>query len=135
VNLQSILKLASSALGAESTRVRIISENIANTDSVSADGQTPYRRKIITFSAVFDRKAKSELVKVKSIDMDRSDFIRRYEPSNPRAKTDGYVDYPNIQPVIEMADLRDAERSYKANVQVVQTAKQLFKNALDILKA
>jgi flagellar basal-body rod protein FlgC len=135
MNLQTIMRLASSALGAESTRVRVISENIANTDSVMPDGQTPYRRKITTFAAVFDRSAKADLVKVKNIGTDNSEFIRRYEPNNPRASADGYVSYPNIQPMIEMSDLRDAERSYKANVQVIQTAKQLFKNALDILKA
>jgi len=135
MNLQRIIRIASSALGAESARVGVISENLANTDSVMPDGQTPYRRKITTFAAVFDRSARADLVRVKNVSTDNSEFIRRYEPNSPRASADGYVSYANIQPMIEMADLRDAERSYKANVQVIQTAKQLFKNALDILKS
>ncbi len=133
--LRGILKLASSALGAQSTRIRVISENIANSESVYADGRTPYRRKVTTFEAVFDRKAAAEHVRIRRISADPSDMPRRYEPSHPRADGAGYVQYPNVQPLIEMADLRDAERSYRANVQVVETAKRLFRNALDILRA
>lgn len=133
--LRGILKLASSALGAQSTRIRVISENIANSESVYGDGRTPYRRKVTTFEAVFDRKAAAEHVRIRRISADPSDMPRRYEPSHPRADGAGYVQYPNVQPLIEMADLRDAERSYRANVQVVETAKRLFRNALDILRA
>lgn len=133
--LRDILKLASSALGAQSTRIRVISENIANSDSAYSDGKTPYRRKVTTFEAVFDRKAAIENVRVRQINRDLSDPVRRYEPSHPRADAAGYVQYPNVQPLIEMADLRDAERSYRANVQVVETAKRLFRNALDIMRA
>jgi flagellar basal-body rod protein FlgC len=135
VILQGILKLASSALGAQSTRIRVISENIANSDSVYSDGRTPYRRKITTFEAVFDRKMAGEQVRVRRISHDPSESPRRYEPSHPRADGAGYVQYPNVQPLIEMADMRDAERSYRANVQVVETAKRLFRNALDIIRA
>lgn len=133
--LQGILKLASSALGAQSTRIRVISENIANSDSLYSDERTPYRRKLTTFEAVFDRKAAGERVRVRRITADPSELPKRHEPSHPRADAAGYVQYPNVQPLIEMADLRDAERSYRANVQVVETAKRLFRNALDIMRA
>lgn len=133
--LRGILKLASSALGAQSTRIRVISENIANSESLYSDRGTPYRRKLTTFEAVFDRKAAVEQVRVRRISADPSDLPHRYEPSHPRADAAGYVQYPNVQPLIEMADLRDAERSYRANVQVVETAKRLFRNALDIMRA
>jgi flagellar basal-body rod protein FlgC len=127
--------IATSALRAQSGRMRVISENIANADSTAAtvDGD-PYRRKVPTFSSTLDRALDAKVVTLGKIRTDQSAFHTKYEPSNPAADATGYVKYPNVNPTIEMTDMREAQRSYEANLNIISATRRMIQRTLDILK-
>jgi flagellar basal-body rod protein FlgC len=128
--------IATSGLRAQAGRMRVISENIANADSTaSTAGGDPYRRKVPTFSATLDRSLDAKVVSLGQIKPDQSDFRVKYEPSNPAADASGNVKYPNVNPLVEMTDLRDAQRSYEANLNVITATRRMIQRTLDILKA
>jgi flagellar basal-body rod protein FlgC len=128
--------IATSGLRAQAGRMRVISENIANADSTgSSPGADPYRRKIPTFVSQLDRTLDARTVGLGRIAPDRSDFRTRYEPSNPAADRDGYVKYPNVNPMVEMTDMREAQRSYEANLNIIGATRRMIQRTLDILKA
>ena len=128
--------IATSGLRAQAGRMRVISENIANADSTaSTAGGDPYRRKVLTFSSALDRSLDAKVVKLGQIKQDQSAFRVKYEPSNPAADASGYVKYPNVNPLIEMTDMRDAQRSYEANLNVIGATRRMIQRTLDILKA
>jgi len=128
--------IATSALRAQSGRMRVISENIANADSTaSTAGGDPYRRKVPTFSSALDRALDAKVVSLGRIATDRSDFHVKYEPSNPAADATGYVKYPNVNPMVEMTDMREAQRSYEANLNVIGATRRMIQRTLDILKS
>ena len=119
--LQISLKIAASGLDAQSTRMRIVSENIANAQSTGrTPGADPYRRKTITFETELDRASDAPLVKIGDIGVDKTPFELEHEPGNPAADANGYVKMPNVNMLIEMADMREANRSYEANLQIDQ---------------
>src|ERR1700694_4167117 len=119
------IAIAASGLRAQAGRMRIISENIANADSTAQrPGGDPYRRKIPTFSAEVDRG------RVKT---DPTDFRTRYEPGHPAADAKGYVKYPNVNALTEMTDMRDAQRSYEANLNVISATRRMIQRTLAIL--
>lgn len=135
MQISSTLAVAASALNAQSARLRIISENIANADSTSTTpGGDPYRRKIITFKNVLDRETGTQLVKVSRTGTDKSAFNLRFDPTHPAANVEGYVKMPNVDPIIEMMDLREANRAYQANLNVVQVARAMGQRTLDIIR-
>jgi flagellar basal-body rod protein FlgC len=128
--------IATSGLRAQAGRMRVISENIANADSTaSTAGGDPYRRKVPTFSSTLDRTLDAKVVSLGQIKPDQSDFRVKYEPSNPAADPSGNVKYPNVNPLVEMTDLRDAQRSYEANLNVITATRRMIQRTLDILKA
>jgi flagellar basal-body rod protein FlgC len=128
--------IATSGLRAQAGRMRVISENIANADSTaSTAGGDPYRRKVPTFSSTLDRTLDAKVVSLGQIKPDQSDFRVKYEPSNPAADADGNVKYPNVNSLVEMTDLRDAQRSYEANLNVITATRRMIQRTLDILKA
>ena len=128
--------IATSGLRAQAGRMRVISENIANADSTSqTPGGDPYRRKIPTFTSQLDRTLEAKTVALGKVAPDNSDFRTKYEPSNPAADQNGYVKYPNVNPLIEMTDMRDAQRSYEANLNVISATRRMIQRTLDILKA
>ncbi|MBV9459139.1 MAG: flagellar basal body rod protein FlgC [Bradyrhizobium sp.] len=128
--------IATSGLRAQAGRMRVISENIANADSTAqTPGGAPYRRKIPTFTSQLDRALDARTVGLGKIAPDNSDFRTKYEPSNPAADQNGYVKYPNVNPLVEMTDMRDAQRSYEANLNVVGATRRMIQRTLDILKA
>jgi flagellar basal-body rod protein FlgC len=130
------LAIAASGLRAQVGRMEVISENIANADSVSqAPGGDPYRRKIVTFTSELDRSLDAQVVKLGRIESDNSDFTVRHEPGNPAADANGDVKYPNVNTLIEMTDLRDAQRSYEANLNVVTATRRMLQRTIDILKS
>ena len=130
------IAIAASGLKAQSGRMRVISENIANAESTSQrPGGDPYRRKIATFSAEVDRSLEANVVGLGRIQPDRTDFRTKYEPGHPAADARGYVKYPNVNPLIEMTDMRDAQRSYEANVNVIGATRNMIQRTLDILKS
>lgn len=130
------LAIAASGLRAQAGRMRIISENIANADSTpSSPGTDPYRRKVPTFRAEFDRSVGAQLVELGKVQTDQSEFRLKYEPGHPSADKDGNVKYPNVNTLVEMADMREAQRSYEANINVVTATRRMLQRTIDILKA
>ena len=128
--------IATSGLRAQAGRMRVISENIANADSTgSSPGADPYRRKIPTFVSQLDRALDAKTVTMGKIAPDTSDFRTKYEPSNPAADAGGYVKYPNVNPLVEMTDMREAQRSYEANLNIIGATRRMIQRTLDILKA
>ncbi len=130
------MKIAASGLRAQSGRMRIIAENVANADSTArtANGE-PYRRKMPTFTSKFDKELGAQTVQLGRVERDRSDFKMRYEPGHPAADGNGYVKYPNVEPLIESVDMREAQRSYEANLNIVTATRRMILKTLDILKA
>jgi len=130
------IAIAASGMRAQAGRMRIISENIANADSTAqTPGGDPYRRRIVTFRPELDRQIDAEVVTLGRVATDKSDFRVRHEPDNPMADANGDVKYPNVNPLIEMTDLRDAQRSYEANINVINASRRMLQRTIDILKA
>ena len=136
MDLMKSIAIAASGLRAQSGRMQIISENIANADSTpSQAGGDPYRRQIATFQSEMDNALGARIVKLGAVKTDPSDFVVRNEPGNPTADANGNVKYPNVNPLIEMTDLRDAQRSYSANLNVINATRAMIQRTLDILKS
>lgn len=115
--------------------MRVIAENLANTDSAGkAPGEEPYRRRVPTFESSFNAEAGGQIVEVGKLAYDMSDFASRYEPGHPAADPRGYVQYPNVNPLIETMDMREAQRTYEANLNVVTVTRQMLGRTLDILR-
>jgi flagellar basal-body rod protein FlgC len=130
------MAIAASGLRAQTGRMRVISENIANANSTSATaGGDPYRRRIPTFRSTFDRELQVNLVGLGRVQNDKSDFVTRSEPGNPAADAQGHVKYPNVNPLIEAVDMREAQRSYEANLNVISATRRMISRTLDLLKA
>jgi flagellar basal-body rod protein FlgC len=134
--LQASLSIAGSGLQAQSARLRVVSENMANAESTGATaGATPYARKTITFEGEMDRAVGAELVHVKTIGTDRAPFRIEHDPGNPAADQNGNVKLPNVNMLVEMADMREANRSYEANLQIVKQTRDLVSMTIDLLKS
>jgi flagellar basal-body rod protein FlgC len=130
------IAIAASGLRAQAGRMRIISENLANADSTATQpGADPYRRKVVTFRTEVDRALGTQVVTLGRVRTDPSDFRQKYEPGHPSADANGNVKYPNVNPLIEMTDLREAQRSYEANVNVITASRRMIQRTLDILKS
>jgi flagellar basal-body rod protein FlgC len=130
------LTIAASGLRAQMGRMRIITENIANADSVAqTPGGDPYRRRIVSFSTELDRSIGADVVSLGQVQPDNSPFLIRHEPGNPAADAAGNVKYPNVNALIEMTDLRDAQRSYEANLNVITATRKMLQLTIDMLKA
>jgi flagellar basal-body rod protein FlgC len=130
------MMIAASGLRAQSDRMRIISENIANADSTAANSTTdPYRRRIPTFRSSFDSELQANVVKLGRVQTDKSDFITKNDPGNPAADAQGNVKYPNVNTLIETVDMREAQRSYEANLNVIGATRRMISRTLDLLKA
>ena len=128
--------VATSGLRAQAGRMRVISENIANADSTAPTaGGDPYRRKVPTFSSALDRTLDAKVVSLGKIRSDQTAFRTKYEPGNPAADATGNVKYPNVNPLIEMTDMREAQRSYEANLNIISATRRMIQRTLDILKA
>jgi flagellar basal-body rod protein FlgC len=129
------LYVAAAGLRAQSGRMRVIAENLANADSTSpqANGE-PYRRRISTMSSEFDRELGANLVKLGNPISDGTDFRLQYDPGNPLANTEGYVRLPNVNAIIEMMDMRDAQRTYEANLQMMEGARTMLTRTVDLLR-
>ena len=130
------LAIAAAGLRAQAGRMRVISENLANTDTTAQTaGADPFRRKIATFRAELNRSLDATVVGLGRVRTDPSAFIVKHEPGHPAADANGDVKYPNIHPLIEMNDMREAQRSYEANINVIGATRRMIQRTLDILKA
>jgi flagellar basal-body rod protein FlgC len=133
--LVSALTASASGLSAQSQRLRIVSENLANVYSTGAGaGSDPYQRKTITFTEQLDRASGATMVEVARIDRDRSPFRVEFQPGHPAADERGYVKLPNVDVLVELADMREANRSYEANLQTIARTRQLITMTLDLIK-
>lgn len=134
--LTATLKIASSGLSAQSSRLRVVSQNLANTQSTgNTAGADPYKRKLINFASHLDRAAGVDVVKVDRVTQDDAPFRLVHEPGHPAADANGYVKYPNVNVLVEMADMREANRTYEANLQVMKQASSMISTTLDLLRA
>jgi flagellar basal-body rod protein FlgC len=130
------LSIAASGLKAQSGRMRIISENIANADSTSnVAGGAPYQRKLPTFTNKFDDALGAQVVELGRIERDKSAFPTKYEPGHPAANAAGYVQTPNVNSLVEQMDMREAQRSYEANLGVVTATRRMVARTLELLRA
>jgi flagellar basal-body rod protein FlgC len=128
--------IATSGLRAQAGRMRVISENIANADSTAATaGGDPYRRKVPTFSSELDRSLDARVVTIGRVVPDQTAFRIKHEPGNPAADANGDVKYPNVNSLVEMTDMRDAQRSYEANLNIISATRRMVQRTLDILKS
>ena len=133
--LSAALKIAGSGLEAQSTRLRVVSENIANARSTGdTPGADPYRRKTVTFGAELDRANGLTTVGVKKLGEDTGKFVEEYDPDNPAADQKGYVKMPNVNVLVEMADMSEANRSYEATLQVIKQARDLISMTIDLMR-
>ncbi|HEY0524745.1 MAG TPA: flagellar basal body rod protein FlgC [Stellaceae bacterium] len=134
MDLVKSLRVSAAGLAAESTRLRVVAENLANADSMAqTPGGEPYRRKVVSFGSMLDRTLGMKTVRVTKIGTAAGDFERRYDPAHPAADQDGYVLLPNVNPLIELNDMREAQRSYQANLNVIDAAKTMISRTIDIL--
>ena len=128
-------EIAISGMKAQSQRLRVVSENLANSDSTAQTPEgTPYRRKVVTFKNELDRATGINKVKVDKVRPDSAEFQRRYDPKHPAADRDGYVLAPNVNPLIELMDMREAQRSYEANMNVINTSRTMLSRTVDMLR-
>lgn len=135
MDLKTTMAVSASGLRAQSLRMRVIAENLANADSVArTPGGDPYRRRLPTFSSEVDRQTGAAGVRVDSIQSDKSDFQRVYQPGSPAADASGYVKKPNVNSLVEGADMKAAQRSYEANLSAIEAAKSLTMRTIDLLK-
>ena len=135
MDLIKALNISADALKAQGTRLRVIAENVANADSTAQrPGGEPYRRRVVTFSRVLDHELGVQSVEVDGITPDRSPFGQRFEPGHPAADAKGYVWTPNVNALLEMADMREAQRSYEANLKVIQSSRAMLQQTIDILR-
>lgn len=136
MDLLNSLKIAASGLRAQTSRMRVISENLANADSSARDvNGDPYRRQITTFTSELDRELGVNLVRPGKTIYDRSAFGQRFEPGNPAADDKGYIKTPNVNSLVETMDLRQAQRSYEANLNVISATRRMLARTIDILRA
>jgi len=135
MDLSKALSISASGMTAQGTRLRVIAENLANQDTTGPTaGADPYRRKTVTFADRMDRQQGLRLVQVEQVGEDPSAFPLRYDPANPAANPQGYVKLPNVNSFIEMMDMREAERSYDANLSVMQATRSMLTRTIGLLK-
>lgn len=133
--LRAVTTTAASALRAQSARMRTVSENVANAFSTGASpGEDPYRRKMVSFEAGIDEATQAAIVQIGEVKQDQASFNLKYEPSHPAADENGFVKYPNVNPLLEMSNMREASRSYEANLTMLNTAREMRSALIDLLK-
>lgn len=133
-DLVKSMHISASGMHAQSSRLKVVAQNIANANSVGTrEGEDPYRRKILTFKNEMDRELELERVEVGKHGYDDSPFSQVYEPSHPLADDDGYVLYPNVNPMVEMMDMREARRGYEANLNMIEVSKGMLQRTVDML--
>ena len=129
------MRISGSGMRVQGQRLRVIAQNIANANSLPQEpNENPYRRKVMTFRNEFDRATGLDMVKVNRVRPDMSDFGKRYEPNHPAADSNGYVLTPNVNTIIELSDMREAQRSYEANMNVIKASKAMLNSAIELLR-
>lgn len=135
MDLDRAIAISAAGMAAQSTRLRVVAENLANRDSTAtAPGQDPYRRKTVTFANRLDRALGTPTVQVQRIGRAEGEFPTRFDPSHPAADASGYVRLPNVDSLVETMDMREAQRSYNANLAVLETTNAMLSRAVEALR-
>lgn len=133
--LTNVMTIASSGLRAQSTRMKVVAENIANASTTpSSPNEKPYQRQVVTFENEFNRALGAYEVKVAGVKKDKSEFIKKYDPSHPAADKNGYILTPNVQTILESMDMRQAQRSYEANLSVIEASRTMLSRTINLLQ-
>lgn len=134
-DLTNIFSISGAGMQAQTARMKVVAENIANADTTATSpGEKPYQRQVVTFKNEFDRANGVNKVKVTGIFRDNSAFEKKYDPSHPAADADGYVLTPNVKPVMEAMDMRDAQRTYDANLSVIEATRVMVMRTIDVIR-
>jgi flagellar basal-body rod protein FlgC len=134
-NLQASMQISAAGLRVQGQRVKVISENVANASSTAnTPGGDPYRRKVLTFQNVFDKALDADMVRVRKVQGDQSQFGSVYDPNHPASGPDGYYKTPNVNSLVEMTDMREAQRSYEANLNLIETSRSMMMRTIDLLR-
>jgi flagellar basal-body rod protein FlgC len=135
MDLTKVIQVSASGMTAQTLRLRTIAENIANAESLGeTPGAQPYQRKLVTFKNILNRATGFTNVKVDRISKDQSEFQKKFDPQHPAADKDGYVLTPNVNSLVELMDMRQAQRSYEANLSVIEVSKSMLARTLDLLR-
>ncbi|MBN9436025.1 flagellar basal body rod protein FlgC [Bosea sp. (in: a-proteobacteria)] len=136
MDLLKSIAVAASGLRGQAGRMRVIAENLANADSTpDRAGVDPYRRKIVTFQGRLDRELNAQVVELGRVARDRGAFRTKLDPGHPAADATGQVRLPNVNSLIESMDMREAQRSYEANLNVISSTRRMLQRTIDILRA
>ena len=136
MSFDAAMRTAVSGLRAQTQRLRVVAENLANADTTSTEaGGDPYRRKTISFQSELDRDSGASMVAIKQIGRDFSQFQRSFEPGHPSADAEGYVLRPNVKPLVEIMDMQEAQRSYEANLTILTGARSMLQRTIDLLRS
>jgi len=134
-DISTAMQISAAGLRAQSGRLRIVAENLANANSTAATpGEDPYRRQTPVFASYMDRELGAELIEISHVSLDPTDFTLRFDPAHPAANAEGYIALPNVNPLVEMMDLREAQRSYEANLGALETMRSMAAATLRILE-
>lgn len=134
-SLSSVNVTAASGMRVQSERLRVVSENVANSSTTAQEpGGDPYRRKTMQFDSGTDERTGAAIVEAGEIKRDRSPFELRFDPTHPAADENGYIKLPNVNPLIEMSNMREAARSYEANLTMIQNARDMRRQLVDMLR-
>ena len=135
MDISKAIAISASGMDAQTARLRVIAENLANQDSTgSSPGAEPYRRKTITFEDKLDKELGVDTVKVRNVGIDKSDLPKKYDPSHPAADAQGYVRTPNVNSFVEIMDMREAQRGYSANLNVMEVTRTMLTRTIELLK-
>ena len=128
------IAVSAAGLRAQSMRMRIIAENISQAGSTATENSDPYRRKMVTFQSALDRELGVETVEISGVAYDQSAFGRKFDPGHPAADEDGYIQTTNVKTIVETMDMRDAQRTYQANVSAIEASKKMMLQTLELLR-
>ena len=135
MDLINSITISTAGMRVRGTRLRVISENIANADSLpDGPGDEPYRRKQVSFKNMLDRSIDGRRITVDKILVDKTEFEKKFDPQHPAADENGYVAVPNVNPLVEMMDMREAQRSYEANLSIINVSKSMLTRTIDMLR-
>lgn len=135
MELKDAIAISASGMQAQGVRMRVISQNLANADTApGTPTEEPYRRKVVTFKNTLDKSMGTDKVKVDRVTTDNSSFRTKYDPNHPGANAEGYVQLPNVNPLIEVMDMREAQRSYEANISAIEISRNMMSRTVDLLR-
>lgn len=136
MDLYKAMTVSAAGMKAQGTRLKVVAENLANANTTAeTPGDMPYRRKVVTFQNMLDRQAGVDTVRVSKVDVDKSDFQRKFDPTHPSADSEGYVLMPNVNTLIEAMDMREAQRSYEANLSVIESTRMMLNRTVELLRS